>query len=101
MGRTQLSLGLHHMLKKKPKTKFRAMMHLLVAFLLFGFAPVSSVPQNTSTIPQIINTAYSFLESHLCQGTKWGNSYYFFRPSLQKYSPDQWLWDSGSHMIVW
>jgi hypothetical protein len=57
--------------------------------------------QNTSTIEEIVNTCYSFLESHLCEGTKWGKSYHFYRPALEKYSPDQWLWDSGSHMIVW
>jgi hypothetical protein len=48
-----------------------------------------------------VETCYDFLESHLCEGTEWGLPFHFYRPSLQKYSPDQWLWDSGSHMIVW
>jgi hypothetical protein len=57
--------------------------------------------QNTSTYEGIVDTCYSFLESHLCEGHKWGMKYHFYRPSIEKYSPDQWLWDSGSHMIVW
>ena len=31
----------------------------------------------------------------------WGLNYHFYKPSNDKYSVDQWLWDSGSHMIVW
>ncbi|KJE92396.1 hypothetical protein CAOG_03374 [Capsaspora owczarzaki ATCC 30864] len=58
-------------------------------------------PQNTSTPAQVVSTCYDFLESHLCAGELWGLPFHFYRPSLQKYSPDQWLWDSGSHMIVW
>jgi hypothetical protein len=34
-------------------------------------------------------------------GTKWDLPFHFYRPSLQKYGPYQWLWDSGSHQIVW
>lgn len=58
-------------------------------------------PQNTSTPAAVVETCYEFLESHLCEGERWGLPFRFYRPSLQKYSPDQWLWDSGSHMIVW
>ena len=57
--------------------------------------------QNTSTIEGILQTCYEFLESHLCEGEKWGKPFHFYRPALEKYSADQWLWDSGSHMIVW
>jgi len=49
----------------------------------------------------IVNQCYNYLESHLCEGTKWNLSYHFYRPSIEKYSADQWLWDSGAHMIVW
>jgi hypothetical protein len=27
--------------------------------------------------------------------------YHFYRPGLEKYGPDQWLWDSAFHMIAW
>ena len=49
----------------------------------------------------VLELCYTALEAHLCEGVKWGLPFRFYRPSLQKYSPDQWLWDSGSHMIVW
>jgi len=49
----------------------------------------------------IIDKCYNYLESHLCEGKKWNLSYHFYRPSIEKYSADQWLWDSGAHMIVW
>lgn len=58
-------------------------------------------PQNTSSPQAIVDTCYAFLLSHQLIGTKWGLPYHFYRPSLEKYGPDQWLWDSGSHMIVW
>ena len=59
------------------------------------------VRQNTSTVSAIVRQCFDFLESHLCRGAKWGLEYHFYRPSLEKYSADQWLWDSSSHMIVW
>ena len=43
--------------------------------------------QNTSTVPQIVSTAYDFLESHQLTGTKWGLPFHFYRPSLQKCTP--------------
>jgi hypothetical protein len=52
-------------------------------------------------IDKIIDSCYDYLESHLCQGHKWGKPFHFYQPSLEKYTADQWLWDSGSHMIVW
>ena len=30
-----------------------------------------------------------------------GKPYHFYRPGLTKYGPEQWLWDSASHMTVW
>ncbi len=45
--------------------------------------------QNTSTIAGILDTCYSFLESHLCQGEKWKLPFHFYRPSIEKYSADQ------------
>ncbi len=62
---------------------------------------VRSNQQNTSTIAGILDTCYYFLDLHLCEGEKWGKPYHFYRPSIDKYSADQWLWDSGAHMIVW
>jgi hypothetical protein len=56
---------------------------------------------NPTTISEILDSCYSYLESHLCEGRKWGKSFHFYRPSIEKYSADQFLWDSGSHMIVW
>jgi hypothetical protein len=53
------------------------------------------------SLSEVVDLCYSYLESHLCEGTKWDLPYHFYRPSLDKYSPDQWLWDSGSHMITW
>jgi hypothetical protein len=49
----------------------------------------------------ILDQCYGYLESHLCEGEKWGMPYHFYKPSIDKYSSDQWLWDSGAHMIVW
>lgn len=67
---------------------------------LFIVVIVSSADKETS-ISEVVDLCYKYLESHLCEGTKWNKDYHFYRPSLDKYSPDQWLWDSGSHMIVW
>ena len=49
----------------------------------------------------ILDQCYSYLDSHLCEGVKWDMPFHFYRPSIEKYSADQWLWDSGAHMIVW
>lgn len=62
--------------------------------------PSSSVPIPQS-VDEIVDTCYQYLESHLCEGEKWGHKYHFYKPSIDKYSSDQWLWDSGAHMIVW
>jgi Mannosylglycerate hydrolase MGH1-like glycoside hydrolase domain len=56
--------------------------------------------QNTSTPAAIVNQAFYFLECHRMVGTKFGKPFHFFRPSLEKYGPDQWLWDSCSHQIA-
>ena len=47
----------------------------------------------------ILDQCYHYLESHLCEGEKWGKPYHFYKPSIEKYSADQWLWDSGAHMM--
>jgi hypothetical protein len=57
--------------------------------------------RSASTIDEIVDVCYDYLESHLCEGEKWGHKYHFYKPSIDKYSSDQWLWDSGAHMIVW
>ena len=69
--------------------------------LLISEVCIAATSQNTSTIQGIVDTCYNFLESHLCEGSKWGFNYHFYKPANEKYSADQWLWDSGSHMIVW
>eukprot|EP01012_Entosiphon_sulcatum_P063844 TRINITY_DN9199_c0_g1_i1.p1 TRINITY_DN9199_c0_g1~~TRINITY_DN9199_c0_g1_i1.p1 ORF type:complete len:472 (-),score=93.69 TRINITY_DN9199_c0_g1_i1:23-1414(-) len=74
---------------------------LAVLLVAARAGPPPPPPQNTSTPQAIAETAYMFLRSHLVEGEKWGLHYHFYQPSLQKYSPDQWLWDSGSHMITW
>eukprot|EP00877_Chromochloris_zofingiensis_P005892 jgi/Chrzof1/1556/Cz10g12100.t1 len=61
--------------------------------------PIHS-PQYNS-VQSIIEDCYNYLQSHECIGSRWRLDYHFYRPSLQKYSPHQWLWDSGAHMIVW
>lgn len=61
---------------------------VLVAMLAFPEQAVST-RQNTSTIDGIVSTAYDFLQSHLCQGRRYGYDYHFYRPSLVKYSADQ------------
>jgi hypothetical protein len=57
--------------------------------------------RETSSVCAIIDTCYTYLEEHLMLGRKWGLDFHYYRPALQKYGPHQWLWDSGSHMIVW
>ena len=70
--------------------------------LLFSFAFIPpAAGQNTSTYPAILNTSYKLLQSHYLHGRRWGKPYHFYRPANTKYSNSQWLWDSGSHMIVW
>lgn len=43
----------------------------------------------------------NIMEMHLVQGKKWGIDYHFYKPALEKYGSDQWLWDSCFHMITW
>ena len=74
---------------------------LVLLLTCFNLCKSQSTPNPiNTTIAGIIETCYAFLEQHLCTGTKWDYDYHFYRPALEKYSADQWLWDSGSHMIV-
>jgi len=71
---------------------------------LFVAAAVCSVYGSKvqgADISKIIDSCYDYLEQHLCEGRKWGKPFHFYRPSVEKYTADQWLWDSGAHMIVW
>jgi hypothetical protein len=52
-------------------------------------------------VPEMVEACYALLKSHEMSGTAWSKPYHFYRPALTKYSPSQWLWDSGFHMIVW
>ena len=62
---------------------------------------VSGSKVQGADISKIIDSCYDYLEQHLCEGRKWGKPFHFYRPSVEKYTADQWLWDSGAHMIVW
>ena len=68
------------------------MIFSLIILFIFYFNIASSQYNN------IVNQCYEYLESHLCEGTKWDLPFHFYRPSIDKYSADQWLWDSGAHM---
>ncbi len=48
---------------------------------------------------EVVEECYSYLQAHECSGKLWDMPFHFYRPSLQKYSAHQWLWDSGAHMI--
>eukprot|EP01125_Pyxidicula_operculata_P002557 TRINITY_DN12410_c0_g1_i1.p1 TRINITY_DN12410_c0_g1~~TRINITY_DN12410_c0_g1_i1.p1 ORF type:complete len:455 (+),score=78.79 TRINITY_DN12410_c0_g1_i1:126-1490(+) len=74
---------------------------MITVFILTLICSALSQHQNTSNPQAIVDTCQGFLESHLMQGEKWGLKYHYYRPSLEKYGPHQWLWDDGSHMIVW
>lgn len=52
-------------------------------------------------LSNIVLACYTYLLKHECIGARWGLPFHFYRPSLEKYSGHQWLWDSGAHMIVW
>ncbi len=52
-------------------------------------------------IPELVEGCYANLRSLEMAGTRWGKDFYYCRPALTKYSPCQWLWDSGWHTIVW
>jgi len=73
------------------------------ALIVTSFFSVSSSLSlfSSSNISSILDQCYGYLNQNLCVGEKWGKKYHFNRPSQEKYSPDQWLWDSGAHMIVW
>eukprot|EP01038_Epipyxis_sp_PR26KG_P010682 gene10682-14345_t len=70
---------------------------LILTFISF-FVLSNSVEIDYSGI---VNNCFKYLQEHECKGVKWHKQYHFYRPSIEKYSADQWLWDSGSHMIVW
>jgi hypothetical protein len=73
----------------------------LLFFLLARQGCAEPAARRYDGYDDVLQLCYTALEEHLCEGVKWGLPFRFYRPSLQKYSPDQWLWDSGSHMIVW
>jgi hypothetical protein len=79
-------------------------MHRPVFLLsLFAIVVICERPQPfpSSGYEDVLQQCYDVLDANLCEGSKWGLPFRFYRPSVQKYSPDQWLWDSGAHMIVW
>jgi hypothetical protein len=48
----------------------------------------------------IVDECAAYLHSHELEGERWGMPFFFYRPSLVKYGPSQWLWDSGCHQTV-
>jgi hypothetical protein len=58
-----------------------------------------AIASASSPYSSILDQCYAHLESHLCEGRKWGKHFHFYKPSIEKYSADQWLWDSGAHMM--
>ncbi len=77
------------------------MLPLLLPLVISVMTCVQSQPVAPSQYDDVLQQCYDALEANLCEGNKWGLPFRFYRPSLQKYSPDQWLWDSGAHIIVW
>ncbi|MCJ1339548.1 hypothetical protein MMC09_004838 [Bachmanniomyces sp. S44760] len=57
--------------------------------------------QNTSNPAAIATQADAFLTNTLLTGEEYGFHYSFNQPSAYKYSPSQWLWDSGAAQIAW
>lgn len=75
-------------------------LHATLGLLTAQSAP-PPLKQNCSTPEAIVATCKAFLESHEMVGERWGKPFHYYRPSLQKYGPYQWLWDSAAHQIVW
>lgn len=80
--------------------RMNSSLKVLLLFVLASSLSATST-KDTSTIQGILDSCYEYLESHLCEGRKWMKPFHFYKPANEKYSADQWLWDSGSHMIVW
>lgn len=63
--------------------------------------PDKTLVQNCTTPEAIVATCKAFLLAHEMVGGRWGKSYHYYRPGLEKYGPHQWLWDSAAHQITW
>ena len=77
----------------------RIQMGIFIVFTVMCMVCATQV--KGADINKIIDSCYDYLEQHKCEGHKWGMPFHFYRPSIEKYTADQWLWDSGAHMIVW
>jgi hypothetical protein len=53
-----------------------------------------------ASLDDMIAKTYSRMDELHMAGKRWGVQYAFHRPSLEKYGPHQWLWDSGLHMRI-
>ena len=78
----------------------------LLVVVVLGTAIASQTPPGVPNASAVVERCYAYLDSHLVSGVSqhpWApnRSYHFYRPSLQKYGPEQWLWDSGAHMTTW
>jgi hypothetical protein len=74
--------------------------HLFIGLVLLHVSLALNEKSRADTLSNIVDQCYSYLESHLCEGEKWGFNYHFYRPSIDKYSADQWLWDSGMYAYL-
>lgn len=73
----------------------------LVGVILFTGCQTTGGDRGYDDLDQVVDACYDYLESNLCEGSRWGMDYHFYRPASTKYSNSQWLWDSGWHMLVW
>ena len=72
-----------------------------VLLVLLQVASIAALQEFSPEETKLITHIKEVLDSHLVEGEKWGMKFHFYRPGLEKYGPDQWLWDSAFHMISW
>lgn len=77
-------------------------MNALLCAIAPIFVLVSAQSQNVSSPEAIVATSRAFLEAEEMSGTKWGKTFFAYRPSLpgSKYGAAAWLWDQGAQMTV-
>ena len=73
----------------------------VVLLVLLQVASIAAIQEFSPEETKLITHIKEVLDSHLVEGEKWGMKFHFYRPGLEKYGPDQWLWDSAFHMISW
>ena len=68
--------------------RFKYYQHMkpLISIILVVAVSICVAQQVYPTLDDVVNGCYDYLQSHLCTGTKWGKSFHFYRPALEKYS---------------